>query len=307
MKWLLKAFIQQTIALLPGSERLNYFFQNKISKNLPVSDETLEEKITLAARRTDLFLKFGGGIPLNEAHFLEFGAGWDMLGPLTMYALGVQKQTLLDITSHLRFELINNALYRLRNRIDRFKEITGREPLLFLRGDVQSKRDLHDKFGIDYNAPLDAARTGLQDDSIDFISTNSTLEHVSALELPLVMKESFRILKPGGLICHFIDMKDHYSYFDSSIRKYNFLKFSESGWKIFNSPLQYQNRLRLPDYQSLIKNTGFEIIYEEIEKASEKELSELRLIKIHPDFKNHFSEIDLSAQIYRVVARKPHR
>jgi SAM-dependent methyltransferase len=304
MKWLLKAFIQRAISLLPASERINYVFQKNISKNLPVNDITLDEKIDLASKRVDIFLKFGDGIPLSDVHFMEFGAGWDMLGPLSMYALGVGNQTLLDITSHLRFELINNALDRLRNRTDRFQKITGRKPLLLLQGDIRSKKDLLDKFSIDYHAPLDASKTGFSESSVDFISTNSTLEHISAPELPAIMKESFRILKPGGIICHFVDMKDHYSYFDGSISKYNFLKFSNSGWKFFNSPLQYQNRLRLPEYIALIKNAGFKIIYEEIENASENELADLKILNIHSDYKR-FSEMELSAQIYRVVARKP--
>jgi SAM-dependent methyltransferase len=305
MKWLLKAFIQRTIGMLPASEQTNYFFQKNITKNLPVSNETLDEKIELAAKRVDLFSKFSGEVSLDKAHFMEFGAGWDMLGPLTMYALGVKSQILVDITPHLRFELINNALDRLRKRTVRFKEITLREPLAFSNVEVRSKKDLFDRFGIDYCAPLDAAATGFQNGSLDFISTNSTLEHIPARQLSAIMKESFRILKPGGLTCHFIDMKDHYSYFDQSITKYNFLKFSKLGWKFFNSPLQYQNRLRLPEYRSFIQDVGFEIIYEEVETASDKELHYLQLLNIQPDFKNKFSETELSAQIYRVVARKP--
>ncbi len=304
MTWVLKAFIQRAIGLLPVSERINYTFQKRITKNLPVSDETLDEKIMLAAKRVELFLKFGGGISLADAKFLEFGAGWDMIGPLTMFALGVGKQTLLDITPHLRFELINNALDRLRKRTARFIEITGKTSRTFSDGDVLSKKDLLERFAIDYRAPLDAANTGFPANSIDFICTNSTLEHIPAPALLPIMNESYRILKHGGVLCHLIDMKDHYSYFDKSISKYNFLKFSKSFWKIFNSPLQYQNRLRLSQYRSIIKNAGFEIVYEEVDEANSAELQELRSIKLHPDFKNKFTEPDLSAKIYRVVAKK---
>jgi hypothetical protein len=304
MKWILKAFLQRTIGVLPAHERINYFFQKKITKNLPVTDVTFDEKIELAAQRVDLFRRFSNGITVQKARFLEFGAGWDLIGPLAMSMLGVQNQILLDITSHLRFELIMNALDRLRKHSIRFKEITGQEPLLF-SGIVENKNDLLRLFGIDYRAPLDAASTGFKSGSIDFISTNSTLEHIPASELRAIMQESFRILAPGGLMCHFIDLKDHYSYFDTSISKYHFLKFSKFWWSFYNSSLHYQNRLRLPEYQALIAEAGFEILYEEIDSASEKELSDLRLLNIHPDFKDRFSIIELSAQLYRVVARKP--
>jgi hypothetical protein len=57
----------------------------------------------------------------------------------------------------------------------------------------------------------------------------------------------------------------------------------------------------------LVTGAGFEILYEEIDKATERELYDLSLLDVHPDFKEHFTEVDLSAQIYRVVARKPLR
>src|SRR5690242_4828317 len=98
MKWILKGAVQRVMSLLPASERINYFFQKLITKQLPVNDETLNEKIMLAGERVSLFQKYGADIPLAQARFMEFGAGWDLIGPLTMYSLGVKHQMLLDIT-----------------------------------------------------------------------------------------------------------------------------------------------------------------------------------------------------------------
>jgi SAM-dependent methyltransferase len=300
VNWLINAGIQQVLSVLPAGEQLNYLFQKRVTRNLPVSDATLTEKIVLASRRLELFRQWNA-TPLANVSILEFGAGWDMIGPLTMCSLGVGKQTLIDITSHLRFELINNAIGRLPSALR--SELGGAELRPLEQTAITSRDQLARAYSIAYDAPRDAAHTGFASDSFELISTNSTLEHIPPDALPAIMAESFRILKPGGVICHFVDMKDHYSYFDGSLSKYNFLRYAPARWKLVNPSLHYQNRLRLPEYRVLVRGAGFEILYEEIDHPTPEELASLRAMPLHSDFRR-YEESDLAAQIYRVVARK---
>ena len=119
-------------------------------------------------------------------------------------------------------------------------------------------------YGIEYIAPLDARKTDLPDCSIDCCTNTFTLEHIPATDIKLIFKELYRIIKPGGIVSCFVDMNDHYAYFDNKINVYNFLSFSSTKWKFINSSVHYQNRLRHPDYHEIYKDCGFKIIHKEL-------------------------------------------
>src|SRR5438132_1489863 len=118
---------------------------------------------------------------------------------------------------------------------------------------IRSITELESRFGISYLAPCDARDSKLPAESFSFISNTSTLEHIPESDLLKVLVECVRLLKPKGIMSSIIDMKDHYSYHDSSISCYNFLKFSDTAWKLIDSPLHFQNRLRYPDYKKLFE------------------------------------------------------
>ncbi len=89
-----------------------------------------------------------------------------------------------------------------------------------------------------------------------------------------------------AVMCHRIDMNDHYSYFDASITPYNFLRYSEATWRLFNNAIHYQNRLRISDYRTLHHETGFEIVSER--NNTKPEL--FARVKIAPQFRAYSSD-----------------
>ncbi len=110
-----------------------------------------------------------------------------------------------------------------------------------------------------YLAPVDVAATGLDDEAFDFASSTSTLEHVPRAEIPPLLAECRRLLRPGGVITLLIDYKDHYGAFDPSCSVYNFLRFSDRRWRKYSPSFHFQNRLRHSDYVHLVELAGFEI------------------------------------------------
>lgn len=56
----------------------------------------------------------------------EFGAGWALIGPLSLWALGVSQQVLVDVNAHLRFELVNHSLAQLARHHEALEERAGR-------------------------------------------------------------------------------------------------------------------------------------------------------------------------------------
>jgi hypothetical protein len=302
MKWILKALLQRGLSALPNPTRWNYFFQSKVSKNLPVSDEEFFTRFELAKDRLDLYKQFGSK-RLNEIHCFEFGAGWDLGGPIAYYAMGVDHQLVIDIRPGLRLELLNDQLEKLSRHSDALEKRFGvavRRPKIT---SIASLEEFKNNFGIDYQAPADARDTKLPDNSIDFISTNSTLEHIPGDDVQKILNECHRIIKEDGVSVHFVDMKDHYAYFDQGLSVYNFLSLGKLAWSVVNSDLQYQNRLRITDYRKMFEKAGFKTLHEQIFQPQPEELSALRDLKLVPQFKGYLEE-ELSAKIVRIVSKK---
>ncbi len=138
----------------------------------------------------------------------------------------------------------------------------------------------------------------------NFISNTVTFEHISEDDIVKMFKECYRILKLGGVMSCFVDLQDHYSYFDKTISCYNFLKFSNKTWKLLNSPLHFQNRLRYPDYINLIKQTDFEILNTELERPSVADMQTLKQLPLAIRFKTKYSLEDLGIKSFWIVLRK---
>src|SRR5262249_55723189 len=104
MKWFVKAATQKLISCLPNSESINYVFQRHVSRTLLASLPQFLEKAVQAAGHLSHALKLTSGCELSGLSLYEFGAGWDLIIPLTYYALGINRQTLVDIRPGLRLE-----------------------------------------------------------------------------------------------------------------------------------------------------------------------------------------------------------
>jgi hypothetical protein len=78
---------------------------------------------------------------------------------------------------------------------------------------------------------------------------------------------------------HFVDMHDHYATFDPSIGRLNYLRYPDPVWRLFNNPLQHQNRLRLPEYRAILEEAGFEIVAERRRNGRPGEFDGLRVAR----------------------------
>ena len=76
---------------------------------------------------------------------------------------------------------------------------------------------------------------------------------------------------------HFVDMADHYAYFDRRLSQYHYLRFSDRAWRLLNGGIQYQSRLRISDYRDLHAEAGFSILQEEHGQALPHDLERVPL------------------------------
>jgi ubiquinone/menaquinone biosynthesis C-methylase UbiE len=120
--------------------------------------------------------------------------------------------------------------------------------------------ELLERARIEYRAPAGASASGIQDDSIDVVFSNSVLERVVERDIARIMEESRRILRKGCLVIHDVNFGDHYAYFDRSITHINYLSYSDREWAFWNNRLQYQNRLRPADFIRHAQTAGLELV-----------------------------------------------
>lgn len=297
MVWKYKAILQNAFSNIPFGKSFNYFFQKYITRNLPVKDTELKEKFYFASKHISNFNKYGK-YSLSEVTFYEFGAGWDLLQPLILYSLGVNEQIIIDINKLVKFQLVSNSIERISQL-----EIERKLNKSFV--DKSQFIPLLSKFyGIDYRAPYDARKTNLEEKSIDCITSTNTLEHIPSQDIKAILKECHRILKDDGIMSFQIDYQDHYSYFDTNISVYNFIKFSDQTWNLFFNPsLHYQNRLRHIDYLNIFNEAGFKILQEEVNRGTPQDLKTIQTISINEKF-SHYSLKEIAIRRALIVLTK---
>jgi SAM-dependent methyltransferase len=206
-----------------------------------------------------------------------------LIGPLTFYALGVDQQLAVDINRLTRPELINDTIVKFRDfQVELGLELVRKPSQLVDEPDPSLS--LKELYGIEYRAPCDARRTDLPSNSVDCITSTSTMEHISPADIRAILTECHRLLKPDGIMTMAIDYLDHYSFFDKNISGYNFLRYSDSKWQMFSPPLHFQNRLRHPDYVALFESCGFQIIEEERNEGTAADVDAIKRVPLNERF-----------------------
>jgi SAM-dependent methyltransferase len=301
MDWRFKAFLQGLFSRLPHGEELNCLCQRYVTRGLPASEPEFLERCAIARRHIEIASRYGEQ-PLGGRRFYEFGAGRDLVGPLTFHALGVERQVLIDLYRLVRPGLINDTI----GKFQRLGPGLGLKRIPRARvgdGEGAALRDLGRHYGIEYLAPKDARQTGFEAGSVDSITSTNTLEHIPAADLPAILRECRRLLRDDGAITAFIDYQDHYSYFDRSISVYNFLRYPERAWRKFNPALHYQNRLRHRDYLELFQAGGFHITEQHRVEGIEEDLKTLQRVGVDEKFQG-YSPAECAVRKALIVARR---
>jgi hypothetical protein len=295
--WLLKAAVQGAISVLPGHHRLNALLQQHVTGSLELSEATFATKLRQCGHHLARFREARGADRPPRAA-LELGTGWYPIVPVGLALAGVVETTTVDISplvdaqrAQRTFQSFAAAIQSDRLR-DALPEIDPR------RADaiVEAARDREPqtvdvmlaRVGVSLRVGAVQA-VGLEPGSMDLLVSNNTLEHVPPAGLNELLAELGRLSAPRAVMDHFIDISDHYAHFDRSITEFNYLRYRERAWRFFNNRLQYQNRLRAPDYKRLIENAGFRVICEEPERGAADKLSTTTLA---PQFR-HYARDDL--------------
>ena len=308
--WLIKAGIQGTISLLPRSQDINYLFQRYVSKGLVLKDKYFETKLKVAKQHIEHFQEYSQSEKKLPANAIELGTGWLPIVPIALALCGIRQIYSVDISPLTRPNLVRDTLqyfitYIEEGRIHEHLPIKNMDVDLLKQAqailDATSIEDALKHLNI-ITIVTDARYTDFEADSIEYFVSNSTMEHIPPEILNGILQEFYRIGTNKALHSHLIDMSDHYSHFDKSITPYNFLKFEDNVWRLFNNSLQYQNRLRITDYRQIHTETGFEIL---LEKNSNSRQEQLNQIQLADRFKSYAHE-DLIVTSSFIISRPEH-
>jgi SAM-dependent methyltransferase len=134
--------------------------------------------------------------------------------------------------------------------------------------------------------------SSVQAGSVALLASFAVLEHVS--DIGKVCAHLFKLLKPGGVAFHFVDLADHRSYrSDGGYTKFSFLTEE--------LPPQSLNRLRAHQVTAAHQDAGFEILKDQRHTAPMSPQERKLLL---PQFKAMRTE-DLQAVRQQLVVRRP--
>jgi SAM-dependent methyltransferase len=305
MHWHLKGLVQKSLSCAPGGRLLNDRLQRSFGEL-----RHFERNVAGKVEDWKQSLRYLGdvGFSIRAGVLVEIGTGWYPALPICFSLAGITRITTYDTVRHLDASLTFRMIAALEAHLDSIAEACGtraaevreRHQRLLRAKDVYSLLKLAE---VEYQAPADARLTQLPSNSVDLVYSNSVMEHVRKDVIEDLMHESVRILRPGGLALHNVACNDHYAHMDRRISFVNYLQFSESQWRWWNNSLQYQNRLRAPEFLEMAAKAGLNVIYKQT-AVRPGTFDALAKFEVAPEFQR-FAPEDLAVTSVDFIARKP--
>ncbi len=302
IRWWMKWGISYAFSHLPHGRHLYEKMLRRFGELSQVSSST-------RFRNAEVLLKMGrrwcGGV--DGQHVVELGTGWVSAVPLGFGLAGARVDT-FDISCLIADDLFLQVREVYRNRSEQLARASGTAPekihqRLQLIEQAHSFAEACQLLGGSYHAPFDTTTLPFKDGEVDMVISNLVLQCVPKDVIPLLLKESWRILKPGGIALHRIRMSDEYSPPGSGRNHLEYLKYSERIWnRWFNHSLKHINRLRAPQFLELFQEHGFDCL-ECIRKVDHQSIPHLQQLTLAPPFRR-MSKEDVATTNINVVLRK---
>jgi len=270
MNWRWKARVQNAVAALPVFSNPVYFAIQRTVGGLRPGRTNPLDWYKAAIDMVDWAASVGRTV--EGQHFLEVGTGRMINVPTGLWLCGAERITTVDLNPYLSPALVAESHRFIQRHENDVLAVFGEKAqsrefqhrLQRLLSCSARLKDLRALMNIDYRSPADATKLPLPDASVDLHISYTVMEHIPPDVIRGILREARRILRPGGLLIHFIDPSDHFSHDDQSITAINFLQFSDSEWDRWaGNQFMYHNRLRSKELLALFENAGVEILRHE--------------------------------------------
>jgi hypothetical protein len=309
--WMLKSFAHRAISLLPGSRVIGDMLRARLSKSIELSAERFESKVAEAHTQMEHFRR-AANRDLNLQRIVEIGTGWHPVMPVCYFLCGAAKVWTYDIEPLLRPQRVRRVIELFveterARRLQQFLPAVRADRLQVLKNLLASNAcdtvaSMLEAMNV-HATTQDARSTGLTAKSVTLFTSSGVLEYIPRASLSGIFLEFERIASSDAVMIHRINLTDQFSYFDPAITPFNYLKYSTAMWKLFDSPLVSQNRMRITDYRALVQDSGFEILTEDNSSGSQDALDRVALSQ---EFRG-YSRDDLLVLHSWLIARRVSR
>lgn len=306
-KWILKALLQRSFSVAKNPEKINRFFQKYITGKDKLNDEKFSNKILHATDHL-LFFKKHHYKKLSEIKTMELGTGQFPIVPIFYFLHGIDDIVSIDVVNFMTIDRIAECLTfyskHRQQHPQKFERIIEErwQHLLHIKekiNDYTSTADVLKEFKTAIYI-ADARHTAYPNNAFDFITSNNTFEHIYPEILEPILIEFQRILKPEGIMSHFIDMTDHFAHFDKKITIYNFLQFSDTFWHAIDNKILPQSRCRFKDYLALYTQNNISVLDT---KVWDYDINLLNNIKLNKKFASYTKEELAIVHVYIVSGK----
>jgi len=197
---------------------------------------------------------------------LEIGSGWVLSHAMVCYLLGAKQVIATDIFPNAYPQSLYRSIHKSIHSFPRdiLASFEDHELLRKRFNDLLSIKHFNievlRKLGIEYIAPIDLAKDKLNG-FVDFIYSNSVLEHVPCDDIIILLSNIVSMLKPGATMIHCIHLEDHK---DISFNPFDFLSISSKKYTR-NIQSARGNRIRKSGWLALfnsLKSIKSKVIYE---------------------------------------------
>jgi SAM-dependent methyltransferase len=235
---------------------------------------------------------------------LELGTGWMHWEALTTRLFFDVTADLYDVWDNRQLDALKSYLHQLKREFGRLTNATVADKeraalLIETVMQVSSFEQLYQLLGFRYLLDPSGALRGVQAESYDVVVSAGVFEHLPRGAVPEYVRDTYRLLKPGGYAVHSINTTDHLHLYDRTASPKNYLRYSASQWALFfENEVQYINRLQRCEWLTIFDQAGFTCI--------EESGSRCDLTGLHIDSQyRRMDDISLETTSWNAVFQKP--
>ena len=304
MNWRLKSALFRLAAALPYADALD---RRRRTRGRAALSVDISLHLTPALKMLRRLAELRGFAPAGRVA-LEIGAGWNPVYGVLLSLLGAQRVILLDIQPYLTFAGVRHVLRQIEPKLPEIAAATGAaEADLRARWrPLAAAPDFASQLAagrIEFFAPAPASAAPLADGTVDLFFSTCVLEHIPEADLRGVHRETRRLLKPGGLVYHIVDLSDHFAHGDPSLPRLNFLRYDDRAWaRLGQNRLFHLNRLRAVEMKRLLDEAGLGVIFVEAQ-TDPADVEFVRGLALPPRFRGLTPE-EIAAHLCHLVAEK---